>query len=62
MNIKILKMKSESEKENFLDMESEPASTSEGATDFTYSTYKDQIRFESDYSVVFMISFSVVVS
>ena len=54
-------MKSESEKENFLDMESEPASTSEGATDFTYSTYKDQIRFESDYSVVFMISFSVVV-
>jgi hypothetical protein len=38
-------MKSDTyERENFLDMESEPASTSEGVTDFTFSTYKDQTR------------------
>ncbi len=39
------KMKSDTyERENFLDMESEPASTSEGVTDITFSTYKDQTR------------------
>jgi hypothetical protein len=41
-------MKSDTyERENFLDMESEPASTSEGVTDITFSTYKDQTRCPS---------------
>ena len=37
-------MRSETERENFLDMESEPASTSEAVTDLTYSTFKEQTR------------------